>query len=109
MHQETKYASLDVAYVILLFLLQYLIHAAIFILCLLSPLQIPCISIHFEGCRGGDECCSEGQKCYEGEGDCDTDDECMPGLRCGYNKNYCRIQTGHEWESGDDCCYRQRK
>ena len=105
MHQETKYASLDVAYVILLFLLQYLIHAAIFI----SPLQIPCISIHFEGCRGGDECCSEGQKCYEGEGDCDTDDECMPGLRCGYNKNYCRIQTGHEWESGDDCCYRQRK
>ena len=33
MHQETKYASLDVAYVILLLLLlEYLIHAAIFYL-----------------------------------------------------------------------------
>ena len=59
--------------------------------------------INFKGCAGGDSCCSEGQKCIEGEGDCDKDDDCMPGLRCG-NLN-CRIKSGYDWDD-DDCCYR---
>ena len=67
------------------------------------------ISYHFQGCAGGDSCCTSGRKCYEGEGDCDTDDDCMPGLRCGQDKNYCRVNTGHSWDTGDDCCYRPCK
>jgi len=59
-------------------------------------------------CAGGSSCCTEGKRCYEGEGDCDSDDECMPKLRCGFTnlKNHCKIRSGHQWESSTDCCYK---
>ena len=59
------------------------------------------------GCRGGGTCCQVGQKCYEGEGDCDYDEDCMPGLRCGVNN--CRVKSGYEWHKDTDCCYKPSK
>ena len=46
-----------------------------------------------------------------GEGDCDTDNDCMPGLRCGQSSfgDYCRIKDGHEWDVDTDCCYKPSK
>ena len=64
---------------------------------------------YLKGCRGGDACCTVGEPCYESEGDCDLDEDCMPGLRCGYNENFCRIKDGGRWEDGDDCCYKPGK
>ena len=64
---------------------------------------------YLKGCRGGDACCTVGEPCYESEGDCDIDEDCMPGLRCGYNENFCRIKDGGRWEDGDDCCYKPGK
>ena len=68
------------------------------------PSCISDISINFEGCAGDDDCCSQGRKCNEGEGDCDGDNNCMPGLRCGTEN--CRIKSGYYWDDEDDCCYR---
>jgi len=34
-------------------------------------------------CDGGRNCCgSNGYRCGEGEGDCDKDDDCLPGYKC---------------------------
>ena len=66
-----------------------------------------CLQNFFSGCRGASDCCTVGEKCNEGEGDCDGDDECMPGLRCG--KHNCRIKSGYDWGSDDDCCFRPGK
>ena len=55
------------------------------------------------GCRGGDTCCRSWKRCAIGEGDCDSDSECQPGLRCG--KDNCRSWPGN-WDSEDDCCYK---
>jgi len=52
-------------------------------------------------CDGGDSCCSAWNQCKEGEGDCDGDSDCAPGLRCG--KDNCR---GRGFDSTDDCCER---
>jgi len=49
--------------------------------------------------------CSLDNPCSEGQGDCDNDDECSRGLRCG--KNNCRhfhIFADHR----SDCCMRPR-
>ena len=51
-------------------------------------------------CDGGDSCCTPDNKCGEGEGDCDSNDDCFPGLYCGHNN--C---SGVTFENGDDCCY----
>ena len=61
------------------------------------------------GCGGvgADDCCTVGVKCYEGEGDCDYDEDCMPGLRCGVNN--CRVKSGYEWHKDTDCCYKPSK
>ena len=59
--------------------------------------------IYIPGCRGGSDCCTKGEKCYEGEGDCDNDDECMPGLRCGVDN--CRVKVS-PWHFATDCCYK---
>ena len=60
------------------------------------------------GCNGGDDCCSErvfGQlKCGKGEGDCDHDDDCQPGLFCGQDN--CQ---GSGFDKSDDCCTKKRK
>ena len=56
------------------------------------------------GCMGGDSCCTEENKCGEQEGDCDSDSQCLDGLKCGDNN--CTNKTGMKWDSGDDCCYK---
>jgi len=58
-------------------------------------------------CRGGDSCCTRWNLCFEGEGDCDRDNQCYGNLRCGENKrdNNCR---GRGFDSTDDCCFRPR-
>ena len=42
---------------------------------------------------------------FQGEGDCDRDNQCFGNLRCGENKrdNNCR---GRGFDRTDDCCYR---
>ena len=46
-----------------------------------------------------DDCCQfYGYKCQEGEGDCDTDADCAPGLVCG--KENC----GPGYPASYDCC-----
>jgi len=50
-------------------------------------------------CEGGDSCCTAWNMCKEGEGDCDQDSDCAPGLRCG--RDNCR---GRGFDSTDDCC-----
>ena len=52
-------------------------------------------------CTGGDDCCTSNIPCSEGEGDCDSDSECRPGLICGHNN--CNPET-HDWDPVDDCC-----
>ena len=52
------------------------------------------------GCTGGDECCTEDNKCGEDEGDCDIDADCQDGLKCGSNN----CKNGGD-EAADDCCY----
>ena len=53
-------------------------------------------------CTGEDNgCCTEDEPCDVGEGDCDSDDECMDGLTCG-NDNC-------PWGDGDDCCMGKKK
>ena len=56
-------------------------------------------------CDGGtkgqmEECCDEDWRCGEGQGDCDDDDDCAPGLKCG--KNNC----DSNFYRGADCCYK---
>ena len=50
------------------------------------------------GCIGGDDCCTPSNKCGEDEGDCDSDNDCQGGLKCGTNN--C------QWGDWDDCCYK---
>ena len=52
-------------------------------------------------CKGGDSCCSSGNKCKDWDGDCDTNEECLSGL-CGDNN--CDPQMFDTFDSSDDCC-----
>ena len=52
------------------------------------------------GCNGADSCCTPDNQCNVGEGDCDTDKDCQPGLTCGTDN--C---IGASFEATDDCCY----
>ena len=45
---------------------------------------------------GNNDCCRPDKPCVEGEGDCDTDDDCLGELVCG--KQNCL------WGDRDDCC-----
>ena len=45
-------------------------------------------------------CCSTNNKCSEGRGDCDDDNECKEGLKCGLDNCGKDFPT-----SGYDCCY----
>ena len=58
----------------------------------------------YKPCTGGDNCCTSSKPCGVNEGDCDNDDDCMAGLKCGFNN--CPIKLGLAWDSTDDCCYR---
>jgi len=66
-------------------------------------------------CRGGDHCCFVidhvfYNTCDEGEGDCDTDDDCKEGLKCGTNNcefdGWGIIPHSTGWDIYDDCCYK---
>jgi len=57
-------------------------------------------------CLGGKDCCKEDKsKCGEGEGDCDSDSQCMRGLVCGTN-NCGTFGDARDqgFDSSDDCC-----
>ena len=43
--------------------------------------------------------------CGEGAGDCDSDSDCLPGLKCSDNEN-CR-SFDSRWDSEADCCYKK--
>ena len=61
------------------------------------------------GCNdgnGGSACCDSSNQCGEGEGDCDTDDDCFGNLKCGEGNGFddnCDTTLGYgsDW----DCCY----
>ena len=57
----------------------------------------------FIACTGGDSCCTSTNKCDVDEGDCDWDSDCKAGLKCGSNN--CKVKTGLDWDSKDDCCF----
>jgi len=61
------------------------------------------------GCDGSDgSCCSDTpfHHCGIGEGDCDDDDECQDGLKCGENNcDWDKHKTG-AFYANDDCCQR---
>ena len=54
----------------------------------------------------GMDCCTSSNQCGEGEGDCDSDEDCMGNLKCGegsgHNDN-CDNTLGFSGDS--DCCY----
>ena len=48
-------------------------------------------------CKGQDNgCCTTEEPCDEGDGDCDSDDQCSGSLICGHDN--C------PWKDNDDCC-----
>ena len=55
-------------------------------------------------CTGGDSCCSATNRCDVGEGDCDTDADCLDGLLCGTGN--CPTTRSAFWDVNDDCCYK---
>ena len=67
------------------------------------------------GCQGGDTCCTPDNKCGEDEGDCDSDNDCQEGLKCGVdncsNKGNANPKPfpNNEWDATDDCCYKPAK
>ena len=57
-------------------------------------------------CTGGDSCCNSlNNKCDVGEGDCDSDADCLDGLKCGTDN--CPSTRSSDWDSSDDCCYKE--
>ena len=57
---------------------------------------------------GDDDRCLKDLKCGEGEGDCDSNDDCKAGLVCIQSEDAKAGQRciGPEYDSGDDCCER---
>merc|ERR1719228_1668992 len=51
------------------------------------------------------KCCSVETPCRDGEGDCDSDEECLGSLVCGVNN--CNT-FGHFYHQRDDCCVRDK-
>ena len=57
---------------------------------------------HFDCCYNEDEdFCTIHNPCADKEGDCDTDDMCEEGLRCGINN----CPASLSYDSEVDCCY----
>ena len=56
------------------------------------------------------DCCNPTTKCGEGEGDCDTDDDCVGDLICGSSRdksNNCKNEFANSasfWMDKADCC-----
>ena len=61
-------------------------------------------------CFGGDDCCTYYNKCEAGQGDCDTNNDCMDGLKCGTDNcgvSWTKFIPSREgWDVYDDCCYK---
>lgn len=55
------------------------------------------------GCNGLSGCCTENNKCGVMEGDCNSDSQCLEGLKCGTGN--CIVTHGSSYDSGDNCCY----
>merc|ERR1719209_1246781 len=53
-------------------------------------------------CLGDDSCCSPDSQCGEGEGDCDTDNDCFGDLLCV--PQGCDRTSFPSFDSTDDCC-----
>jgi len=57
------------------------------------------------GCHDGKgewwNCCTSSNQCGEGEGDCDSDADCIGNLKCGHDN--CNTALG--FASNADCCY----
>jgi hypothetical protein len=49
-------------------------------------------------------CCSSRNLCGKGMGDCDFNNDCFLGLKCGTNNCWRDFGVGN-WESQADCCY----
>ena len=49
--------------------------------------------------------CTTSNQCGVGEGDCDSDEECTAGLKCGSNNCFTDEGPGSEISSAADCCY----
>jgi len=60
------------------------------------------------GCAGQEDCCTPDTPCDIGEGDCDGDACCKPGLVCGNdNCDHGGPWDDHlGWDQTDDCCER---
>ena len=57
---------------------------------------------HFDCCYNEDEdFCTIHNPCADKEGDCDTDEMCEEGLRCGINN----CPASLSYDSEVDCCY----
>jgi hypothetical protein len=55
---------------------------------------------------GGANCCTSSNQCGEGEGDCDSDAECIGSLKCGQGNGLndnCDNSLG--FPANYDCCY----
>ena len=53
------------------------------------------------------QCCSSAHPCKEGQGDCDQNSDCMPGLQCGVNNCKNEFPTDSStWHSTADCCFK---
>ena len=63
-----------------------------------------CFTTHWcLGCSGTFFCCNYFNQCSEGEGDCNFNLDCRPGLYCGSNN--C---VGDSFDPTDDCCVRKK-
>ena len=59
------------------------------------------------GCHGNGEwwnCCTSSNQCGEGEGDCDSDADCVGNLKCGQGSGF-DDNCGSGFASDADCCY----
>ena len=52
--------------------------------------------------------CTPHAKCGLGGGDCDKDDDCLPGLVCGTD-NCKKSDQGENYHWQNDCCVRKGK
>ena len=62
----------------------------------------------FEPCSdstGGMSCCTSANPCGDGQGDCDTDEECIDGLKCGQGNGLDDNCGASFSDDGYDCCY----
>jgi len=58
------------------------------------------------GCDGGNSCCTETNKCWVGEGDCDDNHDCQEGLQCGNANCHWDQDNCGFFCVKDDCCAR---